>query len=49
MLEPNFPDVVVSGLIPLYINEAHWEVGKRKLKSLLGWTYIVDVLGFEPA
>lgn len=47
-LEPSLDDSVVSGIIPLFINEQHWEVGKRRLQSLLGWTVVVDILAFEP-
>lgn len=42
------PEEVITGVMPLYINEEHWKVARLRLKPLLAWTIAQDVLAYEP-
>ncbi len=39
----------VSGVLPLYLNAAHWSVARHKMKPIMGWTATLDVLGYSHA
>ncbi|KAK9812439.1 hypothetical protein WJX73_010848 [Symbiochloris irregularis] len=36
----------LTGVLPLFINSAHWTVAREKLKPILGWTCTLNILGF---
>ena len=42
------PEEVITGVLPLYINEDHWKVARLRLKPLMGWSATLDVLGYMP-
>lgn len=41
------PNEVINGILPLYINEDHWQVAKEKIKPIIGWNVTIDVLGYK--
>mmetsp|Transcript_35276 Transcript_35276/g.6354 ORF Transcript_35276/g.6354 Transcript_35276/m.6354 type:complete len:104 (-) Transcript_35276:1367-1678(-) len=45
--EPSLGEYKINAILPLYINEQHWMVAQHRLKALLGWSMVVDVLAFE--
>ncbi len=46
-LVKGLPDEVITGILPLYINEEHWKVARLRIKPLLAWTIAQDVLAYE--
>ena len=36
----------LTGLMPLYLFEEHWEIAKRKIQPLLGFMCTLETLGF---
>jgi hypothetical protein len=38
----------INAVLPLYINDDHWRLASLRVKPMMGWNIVVDVLGFEP-
>jgi len=47
-LVKGLPEEIITGIMPLYINEDHWKIARLKMKPLMGWTATLDVLGYAP-
>jgi len=47
-LVKGLPEEIITGILPLYINEDNWKVAKLRMKPLLAWTIAQDVLAYEP-
>ena len=41
------PDEIITGVMPLYINAAHWKVARLRMAPLLAWSVAQDVLAYE--
>lgn len=39
--------IKVTGLLPLYLYEQHWQVARRKLQPLYGYMFTGDVMGYS--
>ncbi|CAG8466994.1 1034_t:CDS:2 [Ambispora gerdemannii] len=36
----------ITGILPLYINEKHWQIAKERIKPILGYMTTLDVFGY---
>ncbi|CAG8573990.1 2824_t:CDS:2 [Ambispora gerdemannii] len=39
----------ITGILPLYINEKHWQIAKERIKPILGYMTTLDVFGYSYA
>lgn len=37
----------ITGILPLYINSAHWSIARQKMKSIMGWMCTLNILGYN--
>ena len=47
-LVKGLPNEIINGVLPVYINEDHWQVAKLRIRQMVAWDITVDVLGFIP-
>ncbi|CAG8475296.1 4639_t:CDS:2 [Ambispora leptoticha] len=39
----------ITGILPLYINEKHWQIARERIKPILGYMTTLDVFGYSYA
>ena len=44
---PGAANEALTAALPMFINPTHWVVAREKLKTLLGWTCTLNILGFS--
>ena len=44
----DFPNEIINGVLPIFINHDHWQVAKLRIKQMIAWDITVDVLGYKP-
>ncbi|KAG9297718.1 hypothetical protein G9A89_011233 [Geosiphon pyriformis] len=37
----------ITGILPLYINEQHWQIAKERIKPIMGYMTTLDVFGYS--
>jgi hypothetical protein len=37
----------ITGILPLYLFQEHWEVAKNKIAPTLGYMCTLDIMGFK--
>mmetsp|Transcript_32502 Transcript_32502/g.32230 ORF Transcript_32502/g.32230 Transcript_32502/m.32230 type:complete len:893 (+) Transcript_32502:457-3135(+) len=47
-LVKGLPNEIINGVMPIYINEDHWQIARLRIKPMIAWDITVDVLGYMP-
>ena len=47
-LVKGLPDEIINGVLPVYINQDHWQIARLRVRQMVAWDITVDVLGFIP-
>ncbi|CAG8706836.1 11427_t:CDS:2, partial [Scutellospora calospora] len=37
----------ITGILPLYINEKHWQIARERMKPIMGYLTTLDIFGYS--